>query len=96
MAYSFFTANNGRMAKQLVSILEEAQQVVPPELRSFAQTSGGPASFRQRGGGRGGGGSRGGYGGGSGPSGSNVAPLGARGGGGGYGSYGGGGGGGYY
>ena len=94
MAYSFFTANNGRMAKQLVSILEEAQQVVPPELRSFAQTSGGPASFRQRGGrGGGGGGSRGGFGGG-GPSGSNVAPLGGGGGGGGYGSYGGGGG--YY
>jgi hypothetical protein len=43
-AYSFFTSSNGRMAKQLVSILEEAQQPVPPELRQFAMTSGGPQS----------------------------------------------------
>lgn len=32
------------MAKQLVQILEEAQQAVPPELRQFSMTSGGPAS----------------------------------------------------
>jgi ATP-dependent RNA helicase DDX5/DBP2 len=43
-AYSFFTSANGRMAKQLVNILEEAQQAVPPELRQYAMTSGGPSS----------------------------------------------------
>ena len=43
-AYSFFTAANGRMARQLVQILEEASQAVPPELRQFAMTSGGPTS----------------------------------------------------
>ena len=43
-AYSFFTASNGRMAKQLVQILEEAAQPVPPELRQYAMTSGGPTS----------------------------------------------------
>lgn len=81
-AYSFFTSSNGRMAKQLVSILEEAQQPVPPELRQFAMTSGGPQSFRSRGGsGRGGGRGGGGFGGGSDYTGSNALPIGARGGG---------------
>ena len=40
-AYSFFTAANGRLAKQLVAILEEAQQVVPAELRQYASVSSG-------------------------------------------------------
>ena len=40
-AYSFFTSANGRMAKEIVKILEEAQQPVPPELRTYAMTSGG-------------------------------------------------------
>ena len=44
MAHSFFTSNNGRMAMQLVKILEEAGQPVPPELRQFSMTSGGPTS----------------------------------------------------
>lgn len=44
MSYSFFTSANGRMARQLVQVLEEAGQVVPPELRQFATTSGGPSS----------------------------------------------------
>lgn len=82
------------MAKQLCGILEEAQQPVPPELRQFAMTSGGPSSFRSRGGGGRGGGSRGGGGfGGGGFTGSNALPVGARGGGGygGSGGYGGGG-----
>ena len=41
VAYSFFTPNNGRLAKGIVGILEEAGQVVPPELRQFAAVSGG-------------------------------------------------------
>ena len=40
-AYSFFTSANGKMAKQLVSILEEAGQAVPPEMRQFALMGGG-------------------------------------------------------
>ncbi len=41
VAYSFFTSNNGRLAKGIVGILEEAGQAVPPELRQFAAVSGG-------------------------------------------------------
>lgn len=52
-AYSFFTPNNARLAKQLVGILQEAQQVVPPQMREYAASGGGPGSFRGRG--RGGG-----------------------------------------
>ncbi|EFN58247.1 hypothetical protein CHLNCDRAFT_30080, partial [Chlorella variabilis] len=79
-AYSFFTAANGRMARQLVQILEEASQAVPPELRQFAMTSGGPTSFRSRGagGGRGGRGAGGGGFGGGGYTGSNALPIGSR------------------
>ncbi len=74
-AYSFFTANNARLAKQVVGVLEEASQVVPPQLREYAAVSGGNNSFRGRGGrgGKGGGGFGGGF------SGSNSAPLGGGG-----------------
>ena len=74
-AYSFFTANNARLAKQIVGVLEEASQTVPPQLREYAAVSGGNASFRGRGGrgGKGGGGYGGGF------SGSNAAPLGGGG-----------------
>ncbi|TNY17084.1 DEAD-domain-containing protein [Rhodotorula diobovata] len=79
-AYSYVTPDQGRLAKDLIKILTDAKQVVPPQLQEIAQFGGG-------GGGRGGGGrGRGGYGGG----------RGGGGGGGGYGGgYGGGGGGGY-
>jgi ATP-dependent RNA helicase DDX5/DBP2 len=93
MAWSFFTSSNGRMARQILQILEEAGQPVPPEMRQYSMTSGGGGGggFRSRG--RGGGGGGGGYGGGGfgggGMTGSNIAPLGPRGGGGG-GGYGGG------
>lgn len=40
-AFSFFTHSNARQAKQLVGVLEEAQQDVPPELRQMAAVSGG-------------------------------------------------------
>jgi ATP-dependent RNA helicase DDX5/DBP2 len=82
-AYSFFSATNAKMARQVVQILEEAHQLVPPELRQYAATSSGGGSFRSRGRGGGGGGYRRG-GGGGGWTGSNTLPMGSRGGG--YGS----------
>lgn len=74
-AYSFFGASNAKMARQIITILEEAHQLVPPELRQYALTSGGGgSSFRSRGRfGRG-------RGGGGGFTGSNLAPIGGRGG----------------
>jgi ATP-dependent RNA helicase DDX5/DBP2 len=88
MAYSFFTTANAKMARQIVNILEEAQQAVPQELRRFAAVSrgGGGGGFRSRG--RQGGGRFGG-----GFTGPNTMPIAGRGGygggrGGGYGGYG--------
>eukprot|EP00884_Botryococcus_braunii_P008998 jgi/Botrbrau1/1809/Bobra.146_1s0007.1 len=61
-SYSFFTAANGRLARQIVAILQEAQQPVPPQLAQYAQVSGGgPGNFRSAG--RGGGKFGGGFGG---------------------------------
>lgn len=53
-AYSFYTQNNARLAKQILSVLEEAGQPVPDELRRMATYSKGHADFRNRN--RGGGG----------------------------------------
>ncbi|KAI9088322.1 hypothetical protein DFS34DRAFT_190873 [Phlyctochytrium arcticum] len=70
-AYTFFTAENYKHARDLVKILDEARQEVDPKLRELAQTSGGGGGGYNRwgGGGRGrgggGGASRGGYSGGS-------------------------------
>lgn len=85
-AITFFTTADAGKARELLSILREANQEIPPELEQMAPYGG-------RGGGRGGGGyggrgrgrgRGGGYGGGA-----NAAPLGASGGyksgGGGYG-----------
>lgn len=58
-SYSFFTAANGRLARDIIKIMREANQAVPPALDQLAATtSGGAPSFRSRGfgGGRGGGG----------------------------------------
>jgi hypothetical protein len=44
MAHSFFTSANARLGKQLLQVLEEAGQVVPPELRSYAMSGGGGGS----------------------------------------------------
>ena len=41
VAYAMFTTANARLGKQLVGILEEAQQAVPSELRMYASVSGG-------------------------------------------------------
>ncbi|KAI6171199.1 hypothetical protein M3Y97_01073600 [Aphelenchoides bicaudatus] len=55
VAYSFFTPQNGSKARDLIKVLEEANQRVPPELRPFANTSGGNGRNRGRSGGFGGG-----------------------------------------
>lgn len=44
IAYAMFTTANARLGKQLVGILEEAQQAVPSELRMYASVSGGSGS----------------------------------------------------
>ncbi|KAK9909084.1 hypothetical protein WJX75_006925 [Coccomyxa subellipsoidea] len=72
LAVSFFTSANGRMARQILDILTEANQQVPDQLRQYASVAGGGggSNFRNRGrgfggggfGGRGGGGSFGGGG----------------------------------
>ncbi|KAJ3160042.1 ATP-dependent RNA helicase dbp2 [Irineochytrium annulatum] len=64
-AYTFFTADNYKLARDLIRILEEAHQEVDPKLRDFAGMGGG-GGFSRYGGGRGGGGRGGGYGGGGG------------------------------
>ena len=47
LAVSFFTSADGRLARQILAILAEAQQPVPEQLRQYAAVAGG-------GGGRGG------------------------------------------
>mmetsp|Transcript_15323 Transcript_15323/g.37909 ORF Transcript_15323/g.37909 Transcript_15323/m.37909 type:complete len:265 (+) Transcript_15323:2-796(+) len=76
-AYSFFTPDNYKMARELVQVLKDANQQVPDQLMQYSTRapSGGSGSFRSRGGGsgyRGGGG--GAYGGGA-----NAIGLGSRG-----------------
>ncbi|XP_039755352.1 ATP-dependent RNA helicase p62 [Pararge aegeria] len=59
-SYAFFTPSNCRQAKDLVSVLQEANQVVSPQLQTMAERSGGGGGGWNRsryGGGRGGGGS---------------------------------------
>lgn len=36
-AYSFFTDRDSKIAKPIIKVLEEAGQIVPPELHRFAQ-----------------------------------------------------------
>ncbi|CAI5533545.1 unnamed protein product [Closterium sp. Naga37s-1] len=70
-SFSFFTAANARLAKDLIKILTEANQVVPPALAALGMSAGsmrGGGGFRDRGHG---GGHRGAM-----QSGSNVIPLG--------------------
>jgi ATP-dependent RNA helicase DDX5/DBP2 len=42
-SYSFFTAGNGRLARDIIKIMREANQVVPPQLDQLAATSSGSA-----------------------------------------------------
>jgi len=71
-AYTYITADNARSARELISILKDANADVPPQLEEMAMFSGGMGGsrgrFSGRGGSRGGGGSRfgGDYGGGTG------------------------------
>jgi len=70
-AYTFFTNNNGKQAKELIDVLQEAKQVINPKLYELMESSrggyGGRNGFRNQSrwrqvGGSGGGGGRG-YGG---------------------------------
>lgn len=59
-SYAFFTPSNSRQAKDLVSVLQEANQVISPQLQGMADRCGGGGGGWNRnryGGGRGGGGS---------------------------------------
>ena len=38
-AYTFFTHSNGKNAAELVSVMQEAKQVVPPKLQDIARNS---------------------------------------------------------
>ncbi|KAI9327329.1 hypothetical protein BDR26DRAFT_95433 [Obelidium mucronatum] len=62
-AYTFFTTENAKQARDLIGILEEAKQEIPPQLREMAYAGGGGGFNRY--GGRGGSGGFGGRGGGS-------------------------------
>jgi hypothetical protein len=46
-AYSFFTAANGRLARDIIKVLREANQVVPPQLEQLAATSSGGAPSKE-------------------------------------------------
>ena len=99
-AFSFIDGGEGNMARKLVPILRDANQVVPPEIEEMARSAGMGRGRNGRGGrggrGRGGGGYRGGgggYGGGGYGGGGGGYGGGGYGGGGGGGGYGGGGGG---
>ncbi|KAK4394815.1 DEAD-box ATP-dependent RNA helicase 30 [Sesamum angolense] len=74
-AFSFFTHGNAKYARDLIKILQQAGQVVPPQLAALARSSGSNmgasgSNFRSRG--------RGGFGNRSSISGSNTIPLGGR------------------
>ena len=73
-AITFFTSDNAKQARDLVSVLHEAKQVVDPRLAEMGRYSGGGGG--RYGGYRGrGGGGRGGYGGGGGGGGANSQPI---------------------
>lgn len=50
-AYAFFTPNNARQAKELIAVLEEANQTINPKLAELANvarsTFGGKGSYMQ-------------------------------------------------
>jgi len=72
-AITFFTTENSKQARDLVSVLTESKQQIDPRLHEMARYNGGGGGGRW-GGGRGRGGGGGGRGGG-GFSGSNNAPI---------------------
>jgi ATP-dependent RNA helicase DDX5/DBP2 len=53
LAVSFFVPEkNGRLARELIEILNRSRQVIPPQLQALASFSGGGGGGRGRGGGR--------------------------------------------
>lgn len=40
-AYTYFTTDNAKMARELINILKESNNEVPPELQEMAMYSGG-------------------------------------------------------
>ncbi|KAK0527249.1 ATP-dependent RNA helicase dbp2 [Tilletia horrida] len=58
-AYTYFTTDNGKQARELIAILREAKQEIPPQLNEMSMYGGGGGGGRGRygggGGGRGGG-----------------------------------------
>ena len=60
-AFAYFTADQSRLARDLVKILADAQQQIPPELSEMASFGGGGSRSGFGGRGRGRGGGRGGY-----------------------------------
>lgn len=57
-AYTFFTNNNSKNAKELITLMRDAEQVVPPkleELARYARPSGGNSRYGRGGFRRGGG-----------------------------------------
>jgi len=64
-AYTYFTTENSKAARELVGILREAKQDIPSQLEEMVSFGGGGGGRYGGGGGRGGrGGGRGGFGGG--------------------------------
>ena len=55
VSVSFFTEKSSKMASELVTILREAEQEIPPQLLAMNGFGGGGGSSRYGGGGRGGG-----------------------------------------
>jgi len=65
VSYTYFTTDNAKSARELISILKEAKAAVPPQLEEMAMYGGGGGRNRYGGGGRGrGGGNNGRHGGG--------------------------------
>ncbi|KAJ5637045.1 hypothetical protein N7490_006924 [Penicillium lividum] len=77
-AITFFTTDNSKQARDLVTILTEAKQQIDPRLAEMVRYSGGGGGGRWGGRGRGRGGWGGGRGGGGGGGGGNSAPLGGN------------------
>ncbi|VFQ66174.1 unnamed protein product [Cuscuta campestris] len=74
-AFTFFTQGNAKFARELVKILQQAEQIIPPQLAAMAHSGSlsfgaTGSSFRSRG--------RGGFGNQRSVSGSNSIPIGAR------------------
>lgn len=75
ISYTFFVPDDGRKARDLITVLNKAKQEVPQELFAFQNSMRGGGGGRRGGGFRRGGGGGGGYGGGYGGQYSSPSPL---------------------